>query len=161
MVAKYADWLFLDYDKSAADVAGVEASLRHAIEAMSKRAAKYGRKVRYAFNPFVAFGTSQEAAVERAKRLLTPDEPDADVRKMMSRVGPAMKSGCMRRQINLSRKPPQRPHPCPEPSASTNCSNRQPSKTFSASSTTASMHSSSLRLCTTDGGDRSRYSGRS
>jgi dimethylsulfone monooxygenase len=97
MVAKYADWWFLDFDKSAADVAGVEDSLRCAIEGMTRRAAQYGRKVRYAFNPFVAFGPSHEAAIERAKRLLTPDEPDADVRKMMSRVGPAMKSGCIGR----------------------------------------------------------------
>src|SRR5215213_11621638 len=72
-------------------------SLRRAIEGMDRRAAGYGRKVRYAFNPFVAFGDSDEAAMERAKRLLTPDEPDADMRKMMSRVGPAMKSGCIGR----------------------------------------------------------------
>jgi FMNH2-dependent dimethyl sulfone monooxygenase len=97
MVAQYADWWFLDFDKSAPDVAGVEESLRRAIDGMTRRAAKYGRKVRYAFNPFVAFGASQEAAIERAKRLLTPEEPDADVRKMMSRVGPAMKSGCIGR----------------------------------------------------------------
>ena len=97
MVAKYADWWFLDYDKSAADLAGVEDSLRRAIDGMTKRAAKYGRKVRYAFNPFVAFGATDEAALERAKKLLTPDEPDADARKMMSRVGPAMKSGCIGR----------------------------------------------------------------
>src|SRR5215208_6686980 len=97
MVAKYADWWFLDYDKSATDVEGVMDSLRGAIEGMNRRAAGYGRKVRYAFNPFVAFGTSDEAAMERAKRLLTPDEPDADLRKMMQRVGPAMKSGCIGR----------------------------------------------------------------
>src|SRR5262249_45117770 len=80
---------------SAADTAGVEESLRRAINGMNERAAKYGRKVRFAFNPFVAFGPTDEAAMERAKRLLTPDEPDADVRKMMQRVGPAMKSGCI------------------------------------------------------------------
>ena len=97
MVARTADWWFLDYDKSAADTEGVEASLWCAIDGMNRRAARYGRKVRYAFNPFVAFGETDEAAVERAKRLLTPDEPDADVRKMMSRVGPAMKSGCIGR----------------------------------------------------------------
>jgi alkanesulfonate monooxygenase SsuD/methylene tetrahydromethanopterin reductase-like flavin-dependent oxidoreductase (luciferase family) len=94
-VAKYADWWFLDYDKTAADLAGVEDSLRRAIDGMTRRAAKYGRKVRFAFNPFVAFGPTDEAALERAKKLLTPEEPDADVRKMMSRVGPAMKSGCI------------------------------------------------------------------
>ena len=97
MVAKYADWWFLDYDKSAADLAGVEDSLRRAMDGMNARAAKYGRKVRFAFNPFVAFGETDEAALEHAKKLLTPDEPDADVRKMMQRVGPAMKSGCIGR----------------------------------------------------------------
>ncbi len=97
MVAKYADWWFLDYDKGAADLAGVEDSLRRAMDGMNRRAAKYGRKVRFAFNPFVAFGETDEAALEHAKKLLTPDEPDADVRKMMSRVGPAMKSGCIGR----------------------------------------------------------------
>ena len=97
MVAKYADWWFLDYDKSAADTEGVMESLRRAIDGMNERAAQHGRKVRYAFNPFIGFGDSDEAALERTKRLLTPDEPDADVRKMMSRVGPAMKSGCIGR----------------------------------------------------------------
>jgi FMNH2-dependent dimethyl sulfone monooxygenase len=95
MVAKYADWWFIDYDKSAADVAGVEESLRRAMNDMTERAKKYGRKVRFAFNPFVAFGDTDAAALERAKKLLTPEEPDADVRKMMQRVGPAMKSGCI------------------------------------------------------------------
>ncbi|MGH6768298.1 MAG: LLM class flavin-dependent oxidoreductase [Xanthobacteraceae bacterium] len=97
MVAKYADWWFIDYDKKATDLAGVEDSLRRAIDGMNERAAKYGRKVRFAFNPFVAFGDSDEAALEHAKKLLTPDEPDADVRKIMQRVGPAMKSGCVGR----------------------------------------------------------------
>jgi dimethylsulfone monooxygenase len=97
MVARTADWWFLDYDKSAADTEGVMDSLRRSIEGMEQRAARYGRKVRYAFNPFVAFGANDEAAVERTKGLLTPDEPDADVRKMMQRVGPAMKAGCIGR----------------------------------------------------------------
>jgi FMNH2-dependent dimethyl sulfone monooxygenase len=97
MVAKYADWWFIDYDKGATDLAEVEDSLRRAIDGMNERAAKYGRKVRFAFNPFIAFGDTDEAALENAKKLLTPDEPDADVRKMMQRVGPAMKSGCIGR----------------------------------------------------------------
>ena len=96
-VARTADWWFLDYDKSAADTEGVMDSLRRSIDGMRERAARYGRKVRFAFNPFVAFGASEEAAVERAKRLLTPEGPDADVRKMMQRVGPAMKAGCIGR----------------------------------------------------------------
>ena len=96
MVAKYADWWFLDYDKSAADLAGVEDSLRRAMDGMNRRAAKYGRKVRFAFNPFVAFGDTDEAALEHAKKLLTPDEPDADVRKMMSARRPGDEVGLHR-----------------------------------------------------------------
>jgi FMNH2-dependent dimethyl sulfone monooxygenase len=95
MVAKYADWWFIDYDKKAANLEEVEDSLRRAMDGMNERAEKYGRKVRFAFNPFVAFGPTEEAALENAKKLLTPDEPDADVRKMMQRVWPAMKSGCI------------------------------------------------------------------
>src|SRR5262249_12438997 len=95
MVAQHGDWWFLDYDKSATDLDGGMERLRHSIDGMNKRAARYGRKVRFAFNPFGAFGPTDEAALEVTKRLLTPDEPDADVRKMMSRVGPAMKSGCI------------------------------------------------------------------
>ncbi len=72
-------------------------SLRRSIEEMNRRAARYGRRVRYAFNPFVACGETDDAAMARAQRLLTPEEPDADVRKMMSRVGPAMKAGCIGR----------------------------------------------------------------
>ena len=35
MVAKYADWWFIDYDKSATDLAGVEDSLRRAMDGMN------------------------------------------------------------------------------------------------------------------------------
>ena len=97
MVARVADWWFLDFDKDAADSAEVAESLRRSIEGMNRRAAKYGRKIRYAFNPFIGFGDTDADAMRRAQHLLTPTEPDADVRKMMQRVGPAMKAGCVGR----------------------------------------------------------------
>ncbi len=85
MVAKYADWWFLDYDKSAADLAGVEDSLRRAIDGMkqARRKTTGARCVTPSIRSSPS-APSDEAAVERAKRLLTPEEPDADVRKMMS-----------------------------------------------------------------------------
>src|SRR5580704_1461714 len=58
MVAKAGDWWFLDFDKGAETVQDVMASLRHSIDVMDRKAATYGRKVRYAFNPFVAFNDS-------------------------------------------------------------------------------------------------------
>ena len=98
MVAKYADWWFLDYDKDAADTAGVMDSL----QAFDRRHERARREPR-------TQGALRLQSVRRLRRqrrgrassapsaCLTPDEPDADVRKMMSRVGPAMKSGCIGR----------------------------------------------------------------
>lgn len=95
MVAKIGDWWFLDYDKDAADTQAVMDSLRRSIEGMRERAARAGRRVRFAFNPFVAFGETREAALERAMRLVTPDGSDADTRKLLNRIGPATKAGCV------------------------------------------------------------------
>jgi dimethylsulfone monooxygenase len=95
MVAKHADWWFLDFDKEAETTEDVMESLRGSIAVMSEKAARYGRKVRYAFNPFIAFGDSVEQATERATKLLVSDGSEAEVRKIMSRVAPAMKAGCV------------------------------------------------------------------
>lgn len=93
MVARTADWWFLAFDKGAPTTSEMQASIARSVADMRERAARYGRTIKIAFNPFVAFGRSPEAATDDALRLLTPDEPDADVRKMQSRVGPAMRAG--------------------------------------------------------------------
>jgi FMNH2-dependent dimethyl sulfone monooxygenase len=95
MVARVADWWFLSFDKAAATSREMMDSMRRSIEDMRERAAREGRRVRIAFNPFVHFGESREAAMTEAVKLLTPDEADADVRKMQSRVGPSMRAGCV------------------------------------------------------------------
>jgi dimethylsulfone monooxygenase len=95
MVAKAGDWWFLDFDKEAETVEEVMASLQQSIDTMDRKAASYGRKVRYAFNPFIAFGDTVDDAKERATKLLVSDGSEADVRKIMSRVAPAMKAGCI------------------------------------------------------------------
>ncbi len=95
MVARIADWWFLSFDKSATSTEAMMDSISASVAGMKARAARHGRQVRIAFNPFVAFGPTREAAMAEALRLLTPDEPDADVRKMMSRVGPSMRAGCV------------------------------------------------------------------
>ena len=95
MVASHADWWFLDYDKDAADAAAVAASLGRSIAAMKERARRVGRTVRFAFNPFVAFGRTRDEALAEAQRLLSPTGPGFDERKVASRVGPAMKAGCI------------------------------------------------------------------
>lgn len=95
MVAKAGDWWFLDFDKEAETVGDVMDSLQRSIDVMDRKAASYGRKVRYAFNPFVAFGDSVEDAKARATRLLVSDGSEAEMRKIMQRVAPAMKAGCI------------------------------------------------------------------
>lgn len=97
MVASQADWWFLDYDKDAADTEAVMESLRHSIAEMNERAGRLGRKLRFAFNPFIAFGNSDQDAMEEATRLLTPDGANFDQRKVLSRIAPAMKGGCIGR----------------------------------------------------------------
>jgi alkanesulfonate monooxygenase SsuD/methylene tetrahydromethanopterin reductase-like flavin-dependent oxidoreductase (luciferase family) len=95
MVAKSADWWFLDFDKEAETVQDVMDSLQRSIDVMNRKAAGYGRKVRFAFNPFVAFGQSVADAQAAAVRLLVSDGSEADMRKIMQRTAPAMKAGCL------------------------------------------------------------------
>lgn len=95
MIAKVADWWFVDYNKEAETTEDVMGSLQAAIESVRSRADKLGRTVRFAYNPFVCFGPSVEEARARAEQLVTPDGSDADVRKLLNRIGPAMKSGCV------------------------------------------------------------------
>lgn len=95
MIAKVADWWFVDYDKEAETTEDVMQSLQRAIDSVKTRADKLGRTVRFAYNPFVCFGPSVAEAKARAERLVTPGGSDADVRKLLNRIGPAMKSGCV------------------------------------------------------------------
>ncbi|MGE3247282.1 MAG: LLM class flavin-dependent oxidoreductase [Beijerinckiaceae bacterium] len=110
MIAKVADWWFVDYDKEAETTEDVMDSLQQAMDSVRTRAEALGRKVRFAYNPFVCFGPSVEEAKARAERLVTPDGSDADVRKLLNRIGPAMKSGCVappeqvRRQVERFRE---------------------------------------------------------
>jgi FMNH2-dependent dimethyl sulfone monooxygenase len=93
MIAAAADWWFVDYPKSVANVAEVEAALRAKMADVTARATRHGRKVRFAFNPFIAFGESAETAMDAAYRDLLRYEPGEDTRLMRSRLGPPMKAG--------------------------------------------------------------------
>lgn len=94
MIARSGDWWFLDYDKEATTTEMVMESLRRSKAMMDEKAARLGRKVRYALNPFVSFGASREAAAGNAVKLLTTGQ-DADLRKIESRIRPAMMAGCV------------------------------------------------------------------
>ena len=93
MVSSTADWWFVDYPKTVASVAEVEAALSAKMADMRARPARHGRRVRFAFNPFIAFGDTPQAAAETTLADLLRYEPGADTRLMTSRLGPPMKAG--------------------------------------------------------------------
>jgi dimethylsulfone monooxygenase len=95
MVARHADWWFVDFPKTVQNAQEMMQSVKRSIDDMDRRAARHGRKVHYGFNPFVAFGPSEEAAMEDIIKLIMSTDPDADGRKIRSRVLPALKAGCV------------------------------------------------------------------
>ncbi len=95
MVAKVGDWWFVDYDKRVANEDEYFEGVKRAIADMRARAGRHGRKVRFALNPFIAFGENDAAAMDEVKRLLSG--PDDDQRKILSRIGPATLAGCIGR----------------------------------------------------------------
>jgi dimethylsulfone monooxygenase len=95
MVAEHADWWFVDFPKTVQTAQEMMESVKRSIDDMDRRAARHGRKVRYGFNPFVAFGASEEVAMDDIIKLIMSTDPDADGRKIRSRVLPALKAGCV------------------------------------------------------------------
>lgn len=95
MVARVADWWFLSFDKFAATADAMFDSIKRSIDGMRESAQREGREVKIAFNPFVVLGTSRDAAMAEAERLLIPQPGDGDARKLVSRVGPSMRAGCV------------------------------------------------------------------
>jgi len=110
MVAKAADWWFLDFDKEAETAQDVMDSLQRSIDTMNRKAASFGRKVRFAFNPFIGFGDSVADATAAAVRVMVSDGSEADRRKIMQRLAPATKAGCLgppdhvRNQLHIYRE---------------------------------------------------------
>ena len=57
----------VDYDKEAETTEEVIESLTEAMDSVKERADRLGRKVRFAYNPFVCFGATVEEAKARAE----------------------------------------------------------------------------------------------
>ena len=93
MIARVGDWWFVDFDKNARDSDEYFVGARKSIEDMRTRAARAGRRVRFALNPFIAFGDNEADAMARVKSIIAA--PDADQRKILSRIGPATLGGCI------------------------------------------------------------------
>ena len=94
MVARSADWWFVDFDLTSTSTAQVLEAIKRSIGDMRDRAAKAGRTVRIAFNPYVGFGQTKEAAITEARGLLALEDP-TEKRKIEARLAPAMVTGCL------------------------------------------------------------------
>lgn len=101
-IAQHCDWWFVGVDIGADStpdsiLRDVEASIGR----MRRRCEQLGRKVRFAFNPFVAVADSVETAFEQSlERIFAYDKDPANrspdrVRQIERRMVPATKTGCM------------------------------------------------------------------
>jgi FMNH2-dependent dimethyl sulfone monooxygenase len=94
-IAEHCDWWFLDYPKSAQTNDEVLRGIEDSVADMNKRTHRFGRKVRYALNPFLALGTTPEDAFKQTLERIFAFDPDPDTRKIESRMLPATKIGCI------------------------------------------------------------------
>jgi FMNH2-dependent dimethyl sulfone monooxygenase len=94
-IAQHCDWWFIDYPKTAQTTDDVMRGIEAAVADMSERAKRVGRTVRYALNPFVALGDSQEEAFRTTIDRIFEFDPDPDTRKIEQRMLPATKAGCI------------------------------------------------------------------
>ncbi len=94
-IAEHCDWWFVNFPKEAENSDEVMRGLEDAIADMDRRTKHFGRKVRYALNPFVAIGDSEKEAVDATIKRIFEYEADPDPRKVERRMLPATRAGCM------------------------------------------------------------------
>jgi dimethylsulfone monooxygenase len=92
-IAEQCDWWFVDIPKTAETIDDTVRGIEDAIADMDRRTRRTGRKVRYAFNPFVALGRDQEEALGETIKQIFAFESDPDVRKIERQMLPATKAG--------------------------------------------------------------------
>ncbi len=109
MVAEVGDWWFLPYDRNIQSTEELIRELEKSITDMTVRMNRVGRRVRFAFNPFIGFGTDSASAVEATIARIIAHEANPDTSKIRHNMLPATFGGCMgtpaqiRRQIGRFR----------------------------------------------------------
>ena len=89
-VAQNCDWWFVELPKSDTPDACLR-EIEDSVADMRLRAARSGRNVRFALNPFLALGASDEDAYETALESIYEFDPDrAEIRMI-----PATRAGCI------------------------------------------------------------------
>ena len=92
-IAEQCDWWFVDMPKTAETTDDTVRGIEDAIADMDVRARRTGRKVRYAFNPFVALGANQEEALNATIKQIFTFDPNPDARKIETQMMPATRAG--------------------------------------------------------------------
>jgi FMNH2-dependent dimethyl sulfone monooxygenase len=100
-IADHCDWWFVNYPKDAQNADEVMRGLEVAIGDMKRRAARAGREIRYAINPFMALGDTAEEALDTTVKRIFETEPNADPRKIEMRMLPMTKAGLMGRPADI------------------------------------------------------------
>jgi FMNH2-dependent dimethyl sulfone monooxygenase len=104
MVAETGDWWFLPYDRNITTTDELLRELEKSIADMTQRMARYGRTVRFAFNPFVGFGADTHSAVEATITRIIAHEKNPDTSKIQRSMLPATLGGCMGRPEDIRRQ---------------------------------------------------------
>ena len=95
MVSEIGDWWFLPYDRNITTTDELLRELEKSIADMTRRMKRAGRRVRFAFNPFVGFGNDSQGAVEAVIERIIAHEKNPDTAKIKRSMLPATLGGCM------------------------------------------------------------------
>jgi dimethylsulfone monooxygenase len=103
-IAQDCDWWFIEFPKAAESTDELMRSIEASIVDMRRRADRAGRKVRYALNPFIALGGSEQEALDSTVTAIFALEAEPDSRKIERRILPATKAGCIGRPEDVRRQ---------------------------------------------------------
>jgi dimethylsulfone monooxygenase len=103
-IAQDCDWWFIEFPKAAESTDELMRSIEASIADMNRRAERAGRKVRYALNPFIALGNSEQEALDSTVKAIFALEAEPDSRKIERRILPATKAGCIGQPENVRRQ---------------------------------------------------------